>query len=110
MGQPLEEPSPPPALPEDLAETIRRLDDERLLALSEYAGQLAERRRRPIAELIAETQDVDRIEAIESEDGHARVTRRDGDDGRPYVYRVTREQLPNGDVQLNWHLLGMADE
>lgn len=110
MGRSLEAPPPPPELPTELSESVRRLDDERLVALSEYADRLVERRRRPIAELIAETQDTDRIDEVEEEDGHATVVRRDGDDDRPYLYRVTREQLTNGDVKLNWQLVGPVTE
>lgn len=108
MSNPLEEPSPPPELPDDLVETVKRLTDIQLEKLARYSDALLEERTRPIPELIRETQDMDRIVRIEEQDGYASVVRRDGDDGTPNLYHVKREHHPDGTVDLNWVHLGLV--
>lgn len=101
-----DEPSPPKALPDDLVDRLRRLDDLRLAALAGYADDLVAHRTRPVSEVVREREDPDRIVEVEDHDGFAVVTRRDAETGTPILYHVTREHHPDGEVDLKWRLVG----
>lgn len=110
MSDPAEDPAPPPELPDDLVERVRGLDDLRLRELVEYSEELLDERTRPVAELVRETEDPDRIVSIDDEGGYATVVRRDTEDGPPILYHVRREHHPDGSVDLRWRLVGEVVE
>lgn len=106
MNGPADDPSPPSDLPDDLVDRVRQLDDYRLRKLVRYSEELLDERTRPIAEVIRETEDPDRIVRVEAEGGYATAVRRDPGDVPPGLYRVTREHYPDGSVDLHWRFLG----
>lgn len=104
--------TPPPALPEELAEILGTLDVAELRAVIQYARSLLPTRPAP-ADMIEE-QPGEEILDITEHGSHTTVVKMqpcvDGCDGcphGPYLYRVRAEIHPReDDPTLHWSFLG----
>lgn len=111
----MQDPPPPDDLPGNVAATLRDLDGHDLREAVVYAQLLlrARHQRPPVVDPGPGEEVVRTVER----DGHTEIHKRqpcaegcpDCPHG-PYVYLVTRERGPDGEVNNHWTLLGRAED
>lgn len=105
-------PSPPSALPSDLASRLTALDGTQIRAVVAYAEQLLPEKP-PVADLLEE-QPGEEILDVTERDGHTEVIKMqpcangcDECPHGPYLYRVRVQTYPNEkSPSLHWDFLG----
>lgn len=106
-------PSPPPRLPDALADRLAGLSESELRAVVSYAKSLLPPP--PSVEELLETQPGEEILGVEDHDGYTKVVKRqpcaqgcDECPHGPYLYHVRVEKNPTGDDSspLHWEFLG----
>lgn len=111
MGQPSDGPAPPADFPESVASILQQLNVHDLRETIIYAQELLQHHHVPPDQI--EPAPGEEIVEMTEHPGYTKVVKRqpcgtDCDDcpHGPYVYHVSREELPNGQEQLHWVLLG----
>lgn len=116
MDEPIEDPSPPSGLPEEVVEKVATLSTTQLRELIEFAESRLKYREAPLSERI-EPREGEEIVRMKDYGHYAVVVKRNKEETDrgapsepPHVYVVTVEPEPEGGHHLHWEDIGRVNE